>query len=862
MAGEVPPLNVEVLVSLGNLTNAVNQATEGLNKIGNTAKAQESKFASLKAVMVGTFAGGAALQGIHMFSDFLKESVKAAEQAQLSTTQLATAMNAAKINTEANRKVVEASIGSMEKLAFTHTDATQAMTKMVLATGSVANSQKEMATVADYARVKQISLSDAATVLTKASGGAVKAFKEYHITLDTTISKHDALVKAMDELHGKIKDQAAAYLKTYAGQMADLNVKMEKVKETVGAVLLPILRKLAEMFSEVSSFVAKHKDLMIIVIAVIGTALVAALVAATTAAYAMIAPFVAAIAPFAAVAAVVALLWNHFKIFRTVVVDAVEIIIKALGYLIGFIGKLLEAASHIPGIGSHFKGVAAEVNKAAVEVGNFGGKLDALKNKKISLNFKALEPDLAGGASGGAGGSGYDGADVAGSKANKAAAAHTAKLQKVQDQIKTIQDKEITILQDRQTKMDAITVTHDDAVEKANTKHAEEVLNIQTAYEDKMIANKQTYNDAVENATDNNEQKIIDIKQQYADKATALQQKALDDQAKIIQQSIDVMTNAFANATKVDIGKLFTSTGSSASGLLSGLQGELDAAVQLQKDAGLLAAQGYNQSFINEVISQGSKQGDALAQSVLKAAPATQNSIKSLYNQIQDVSSNGLNDLAKQMNDGSSFATKQLAQAYAGTSVTLKKALSDNSEALTDALAKQQDAFQKQLDAAQVALDKSNKAAADARDLALQRSQQALTNSLTAAQESYNKSMTAINNSTMKQLDTLQTKLLTVMALMKSLTTMGGGGGSAYSPSTTPKYGTYGSSGTGAGYGVTYGPGIGAVSPAAPIIGSLTQNVYTTDPSLPTITTGLTNAISVGQTQGLMSKPLVVSTQR
>jgi hypothetical protein len=64
------------------------------------------------------------------------------------------------------------------------------------------------------------------------------------------------------------------------------------------------------------------------------------------------------------------------------------------------------------------------------------------------------------------------------------------------------------------------------------------------------------------------------------------------------------------------------------------------------------------------------------------------------------------------------------------------------------------------------------------------------------------------------------------------------------------------------GYGVTYGPGIGAVSPAAPVIGSLTQNVYSTDPSLPTITTGLTNAISVGQTQGLMSKPTMSTFQR
>jgi hypothetical protein len=132
---------------------------------------------------------------------------------------------------------------------------------------------------------------------------------------------------------------------------------------------------------------------------------------------------------------------------------------------------------------------------------------------------------------------------------------------------------------------------------------------------------------------------------------------------------------------------------------------------------------------------------------------------------------------------------------------------------------------------------------------------QALSNSLADA-------ATALNNKMADIMKSMLDSLRTINSALAGLGVKGVAGGSAYSPSTTPKYGTYGSSGTGAGYGVTYGPGIGAVSPAAPIIGSLTQNVYTTDPSLPTITTGLTNAISVGQTQGLMTKTPVVSTQR
>jgi hypothetical protein len=809
MAGEVPPLNVEILVSLGNLTSAVNQATEGLNKIGNTAKAQESKFASLKTVMVGTFAGGEIQQGIRMVTDFLKESVKAAEQAQLATTQLATAMNDAKINTEANRKVVEASIGSMEKLAFTHTEATKAMTTLVLATGSATEAQKEMGTVANYARANQMSLSEAAVLLTKASGGAARAFKVYHIELDTSLSKHDALIKAMGELSGKIKDQAAAYLKTYAGQMADLNVKMEKVKETVGAVLLPILRKLAEMFAEVSSFVSKHKDLMIVLIAVIGTALVAALVAAATAAWAMIAPFVAAIAPFAAVAAGVALLWNHFKVFRDVVVDAVKVVITYLGYFIGFIGKMLEVASHLPGIGGHFKGIAAEVNKAAVEVGNFAGKLDALKNKKISLNFSALTPDLAGGASGGAGGSGYGDGGVTGQTITKTkSSTATSKTDAIIQQMDAV-------LVARQEKMAAAQTTYNDAVANAQTKFNQTKLDLETAHS----------------------QKMLDIQKQYADNATQIEQAAADKRQSIIQQSIDLLRSAWESATKINLGSLFTAGNSSATGLQTQLQTQLAQIQKLQEDAGKLAAQGYSQSFIQEVLAQGPQVGDQMAQSVLTAAPDTANSIKTLYDQIQTTSQGGLDGLAAQMNSGSKLATKALVDQYAQVSVDMQKQLDKNTAQLTDALAKENQSFNN----------------------SLTKAQQVLTDALTSAQESYNKAIQAISDSSMKQLDALDKKLIAVAGSLKALAALAGLGVT----STGTSIPTGAITAAPLKYTSSNGFSVPNATPQGPGITVNQTNNINTATTTSDITTATLNGITLGQTQGLMTaKPTMSTFQR
>ena len=106
MAGEVPPLNVEILVQLSNLTAAVTEATAGLNKIGDGAKAQESKFSALKTTMLGVFAGNLMAKGAEILATGLHDAVKAIEDTQVATEQLSTAMNNAKQNTAANREEV------------------------------------------------------------------------------------------------------------------------------------------------------------------------------------------------------------------------------------------------------------------------------------------------------------------------------------------------------------------------------------------------------------------------------------------------------------------------------------------------------------------------------------------------------------------------------------------------------------------------------------------------------------------------------------------------------------------------------------------------------------------------------------
>ena len=746
MAGDIPPLNIDIQVALGNLTSAVDQATAGLNKIGDTAKSQESKFSSLKTVMAGVFGGNLMMQGAQMLEGGLRDAIKAIQDTQVATEQLSTALNNSKQNTAANRTEIQATTEKMSALGFSTSATEGAYKTLISATGSTTEATKLMTMAADLARYKHEDLATAAMTLEKGTMGNARAFKEFGITLDTTLPKNQAITKAMDELNQKIGGQAVGYTHTFAGEIQVLKAKFDDVAVKVGAVVIPILTKLMEFITGV---------------------LIPAIVWLYNIA---IGDWIKQLVN----------LWNTHEGLRKVVVDVIKAIVDALGYIVGAIGKVVDAASHLPLIGSHFKGIGAGIDEAAKKIGDFGKGLDALANKKIGGGASLADQLATAGTTGAGGDTGVTGnLGAAGnvSKAHAAAAKATAtalakrnaEIKKYNDEAVKLEDQMNTVLTDRQQKMDAATATRDDALAKANETYNQSVADINQKYDDAMATAQDNYNTAVENATATHQENLLNIQQQYADKAAQIEQAAADKRQSIIQQSIDAMTSAFASATKIDIGKLFTAGGGTAGGLVSQLKDQMAQITQLQKDAGLLAAQGYNQSFINEVISQGPAQGDALAQSVLNATPDTQNSIKSLYAQIQDTSQNGLNTLAAQMNDGTNFATQALAQQYAQVGIDLQNQLAANSNAMQTAMDKENDTFNKSLTTAQDTLNKATKAATDARDLALQKAQDTLQNSITAAQDAFSKSVTAISDSTMKQLDALQTKLESVAASLGSL---------------------------------------------------------------------------------------------
>ena len=699
MAGEVPPLNVEILVSLGNLTNAVNEATAGLNKIGDTAKAQTSKFDALKTTMLGVFAGNLMTQGAQVLEQGLRDAIKAVEDTQVATERLSTALNNAGQNTAANRDEIQKTSETMSKLGFATAATEGAYGTLITATGSTTEATKLMAMAADLARYKHEDLATAAQTLARGTTGSAKAFKELGITLDSNLPKNEAIAKAFDELNQKIGGQAVGYTHTFAGEMEILKAKFDDVAVKVGAVVMPILTKLMEFITNVA-------------------------IPAITWIVKML---------FAWEIELVKL-WNTNEGFRDVVVTVMKAIVEAIGYVVGAIGKLVEAASHIPIIGSQFKGVADGINGAAKSIGTFAQGLDNLVSKKAGV--ASLSDQLATMGSTSAGGDvGVAGQTITKTKSSTATS-NTDAIIKQMD----------AVLVDRQTKMDAALTDLRTKELDAHTKFDQTKLDIDTKYQDAVETATTAYNDNIEKANQTHQDNIISINQ-----------AAVDKQKAIIQQSIDAMTNGFASVTKFDLAKSFSGTGTTT-GLISSMQNQLAQIVQLQKDAGDLAAKGYSQSFINQVIAQGPQVGDQMSQAILNATPQTASQIQSLYAQIDTASNSGLDTLAKTMNDGTTFATSAMAQQYAQVAVDLQKSLADENSQ-----------YQDSLNAAQITFNNAMTSAGNARDLALQKAQQVLTDSLTSAQQAYDKSIQAISDSTMSKLDALVAKMLAAQALLAKL---------------------------------------------------------------------------------------------
>lgn len=628
------------------------------------------------------------------------------------------------------------------------------------------------------------------------------------------------------EMNTEFGGAAKAAGDTFAGAVFRAKDKLEDFGRSIVIGLQPILLKIGKTLGDIINkyilpfikFLDKNKEAIATFVTVIGTAIVAFkiykgiiiatqtvqelyivalallkgaklgdIVATNAQTAAMLRlngvikmnPYAKIVIAIALVAAAFVAAWKNSETFRAIVVKGIQIVLNGIGYLVGGIAKLIGAFAKIPGMG-WAKGIADGAAKAANDIRKVSDGLDSLVKKEVKydplggVKTKGTEGSAAA-PKGGLTAEQIRNAkaaakarakEIAKTQEDATKAASAALKQQAKDLLGAINDaednyaKQNKVISEAQDKGLELKEEYRQIIFKLDAKFQKETLETQ-----KDFANKE-----------------VEIRKSFTEKAFQLEIDAANKRASIIQKSKDLLINAFASATKIDLASLVKDSDGTGVTIVQKLKEKYEKIMILQKRAGELANKGFSQLFIQDVISQGTDAGTAMADQILASTPETITEMKTLFNKIQDVSQNGMDNLADQIYSGLGLATQALKEEYAQVSVDLHNSLLKNSEELAAALTKNKE---------------------DLSD-ALLKIQTGFQDSLLEAEQAYNEAIDRLAKDTKDKLVALQDELKKVAELMKQLgqgnlavQTMANSPGAGYLAGTKSDNSLFGPSSTG-----------------------------------------------------------------
>jgi hypothetical protein len=541
----------------------------------------------------------------------------------------------------------------------------------------------------------------------------------------------------------------------------------------------------------------------------------------------------------AALAAGFVYAWNNSETFRKIIINVAKAVLTGVGFMIRTFGGLIEiiakvytgplrilltVLSKLPGVGKYAKAGLDIINTGIGMIGDFADKtadkvegfkttLDGLADKKITIpgfGGKAEVP------------TGTEGADAPGSvvktkeqiAAEKAAAKERVKnIEAANKEVVKIYGKMNDVIADGQKAQKNAAEQRDKAIADTKKKYADLEIKITQKKNDELAKNQAAWDKAYDKARDDQRKRDAKIESDYTkrkasieedylkkkadlnaaaqDKIAKATESAANKQASIVQKSIDRLTSAFATGTATSISEIFKDGAKTADDVIEQLKTKLVAAKELQANAGALAAAGYSQVFIEDIVKQGPVAGNEMAKALLNASAGTQTELQSLYAQVETISDTGLNDLANTMNAGAKLATqalideykavpKELAESIAETNNDLTKALGEANanyleklaEAATirnEALAESKATLTEALAAADETLAEANKSTLEEFNKAIKENKDALAEKLKEIQIDYDDAIAAIAAATKEKLDALQNDLQATIDKLKAL---------------------------------------------------------------------------------------------
>jgi hypothetical protein len=735
MASFLPPAVFEIKAIADQAIAKFKEVDGELDKMGKSADSAGGKISGIdkasKIATAGVLAMGAAFVGFAAFG------IKEANEAEQALNKLGVTLSNFGVNTAETRKRVEDLTGGYVDLGFGGEEAAAGFDVLFRATGDLDQAQALLATSADLARVKNISLADASSILSKASMGGAKAFKEMGVTLDTTLPKAQAIDKAMGELNARIGGQAVAYTKTFAGQLAVTKEKFADVAETLGTTLMPYLQKFLDLITKTVSWVKQNSSWLSYLAGAVVTVTIALaaynatikIVAASTKAWAVISgvaktvqtllttgqlqlnaaltanPIGLVVAGVVLLIGAMVLLWNKSETFRKMMIQIGKVGVMALGFLIGVVGdlavgllkiatgplKLLlkglallgndNAKKALNGLESATEGVGKFFDSAAKKVTGMAGSLDKL-NKPIKLTFSTPKiPDMpnTGGATGGGVGDGGKG----GAAVKKANEGYMKIIKDTNDKIAKARTKFNETMAELEKDYNNTTTKLNEAaaakIADLTKNKNEKIAKLEADAKKKTIEATNKFNETMADLNAKRGEDLLKAQQDNIAKVADLTKQGNEKLQSIVESSVNRLRDAYKKGTEFSVTDLFKGLSeagtASVDGLLAKMKQKLSDAKNLAENAAFLQANGFSQTFIEQVVAAGPEVGNKLAESILNATPETMKELQATYAEMEKTTDTGLDALGKAMNTGGKLATAELNKAYAQAQTDLQESL-------------------------------------------------------------------------------------------------------------------------------------------------------------------------------------------
>jgi len=328
------------------IVSDVKSATSGMDEVASRGDKMKAGLSTAAKAATGVLLGlGAAA---------VVAGNAAAEDAQsqaILATSLAKATGASKAQIAATEDWISA-----QSLATGIADdqLRPALGALARSTGDVASAQDALGVAMDVSVATGKDLQSVSEAMAKAYAGNTTSLGKLVPGMDKAVLASGDMNAILAEMSSTMGGSAAAAADTAAGQMQIMTVQMDEAKEAIGAGLLPVMAKFAEMLTKVATFAGEHPKLfqaIAIAVALVAGAIILLNIAvgvytsvmtiagavAAVSWMAILGPILLVIAAVAAVGVIIFLIVKHWDTLKAAALTAWGAILGGIQAAFGWI---------------------------------------------------------------------------------------------------------------------------------------------------------------------------------------------------------------------------------------------------------------------------------------------------------------------------------------------------------------------------------------------------------------------------------------------------------------------------------------------------------------------------------------------